>query len=167
MAEIGDVVRIHCVGSLDDGSLFCDSRKAGEPFEFTVGSQTLLAALEEAVLDMEPGMTRKLRIPADKAYGPYDESLIEAIPKARFPGWERLPLGEYIEVQSTAGILRVRVASIDEELVRFDHNHELAGKDLTFDIELLEVVTPDAIAHEAHAADCGCGCQRLKASLQS
>ena len=63
--------------------------------------------------------------------------------------------------------LRVRVASIDEELVRFDHNHELAGKDLTFDIELLEVVTPDAIAHEAHAADCGCGCQRLKASLQS
>ena len=84
MAEIGDVVRIHCVGSLDDGSLFCDSRKAGEPIEFTVGSQTLLAALEEAVLDMEPGMTRKLRIPADKAYGPYDESLIEAIPKARF-----------------------------------------------------------------------------------
>lgn len=57
MAEIGDVVRIHCVGSLDDGSLFCDSRKAGEPIEFTVGSQTLLAALEEAVLDMEPGMT--------------------------------------------------------------------------------------------------------------
>ena len=167
MTEIGDVVRIHCVGSLDDGSLFCDSRKAGEPIEFIVGSQTLLAALEEAVIDMEPGMMRTLRIPADRAYGLYDESLIESIPKAQFPGWERLPLGEYIEMQTSAGILRARVASMDEEFIRFDHNHELAGKDLTFEIEFLEVVTPDAIAHEAHAANCGCGCQRLKESLQS
>ncbi|WP_349665523.1 FKBP-type peptidyl-prolyl cis-trans isomerase [Adlercreutzia murintestinalis] len=167
MVEIGDTVRIHCTGRLDDGSCFCDSRRAGQPIEFTVGSQMLLAALEEAVIHMEPGDARTLRIPAEKAYGAYDESLLETIPSAQFPEWENLPVGGYIEMRTGVGSMRVRVDFVDEEVIRFDHNHELAGRDLEFDIELMEILKSDAIAQEAHAAECGCGCQRLKASLQS
>lgn len=167
MIDVGETVRIHCVGCLDDGSYFCDSRKAGHPIEFVVGSHTLLPALEEAVCSMDPGMARTIRVPAKRGYGAYDEDLVEAVPKADFPGWDQLPVGEYIEMNTAVGPLRVKVASVDDKVVRFDHNHELAGQDLTFEVELVEVVRPDALAQEAHAANCGCGCQRLKESLQS
>lgn len=167
MVDVGERVRIHCVGRLDDGSLFCDSRQAEEPVEFVLGSQTLLPAVEDAVRTLEPGTARTVRIPAEQAYGVYDDSLVETVLPAQFPGWERLPVGEYIEMQTDSGSLRVKVVSADEDAIRFDHNHELAGKDLTFDLELVEIVKPDTFAHEAHAANCGCGCQRLKASLLS
>lgn len=167
MAEIGERVLVHAVGRLEDGLKFLDTYKVGEPMDFVVGSRTVLPAFERAVSQMAPGDKVTVRLAPEEGYGPYDESLIEKVPAEEFPGAEQLPVGQFIEIALPSGSMRVKVLSPAGGMVRFDHNHELAGRELIFDIELVGTVEEDAIEREKHSAGCGCGCDRLKESLCS
>ena len=167
MAEIGERVLVHAVGRLDDGLKFLDTYKVGEPMDFVVGSRTVLPAFERAVSRMAPGERATVRLAPEEGYGAYDESLVEEVPATAFPNADKLPVGQFIEIGVPMGSIRVKVLPPKDGMVRFDHNHELAGRDLIFDIELVGIVEEDAIEREKHPAGCGCGCDRLKESLRS
>lgn len=140
MAKNGQTVKIDFVGKLSNGAEFSNSHLVGEPFCFTLGEGTMLAAFEDEIRSMEVGEHKEVRIPMDKAYGPYDEGLIEKIPASEFPHAENLPVGNYIVVQTPSESLRVKVLGFKDGWLYLDHNHELAGEDLYFDIELLEAL---------------------------
>ncbi|MDO4291289.1 MAG: FKBP-type peptidyl-prolyl cis-trans isomerase [Eggerthellaceae bacterium] len=165
MPSVGEEVRIHCKGMLSDGRVFCDTRAAGEPISFRVGSRTLLPEVEHAVVGMGPGERLRLTVPAAQAYGEYDEALVEEVPCSTVPHAERLPDDGYIVVDAGGEVVRVRVTKTRAGMVRFDHNHELAGEDLAFDLEYLGVAPETAVEHEGHAPGCACGCDKLKESL--
>ena len=165
MPGIGDEVRIHCRGALSDGRVFCDTHGADGPLSFVVGSKTLLPGIERAVLDMTVGEKLHLRISASETYGDYDESLVEKVPLASIPDADRLPSDGYIVVEAGGEPVRIRIVKQPDGTMLLDHNHELAGQDLVFDIEYLGLVEETAVEHEKHAPGCGCGCDRLKQSL--
>jgi FKBP-type peptidyl-prolyl cis-trans isomerase 2 len=127
----------------------------------------VIPGLDKAVSEMTIGETKKVRIPAKEAYGVYDESLIETVPARNFPHAGNLPLGEYIVLSTPSGQMRVKVAEIKDGQISFDHNHELAGKDLNFEITVLSVLGESGsnVEIEKHGKSCKCGCDRLKKAL--
>ena len=131
MLRDGQTVKVDFVGKLANGAEFSNSHLVGEPLRFTLGEGVMLAAFEEVVRAMDVGQRVEVRIPVDKAYGPYDESLVERVP-------ESLPVGNYIVVETPEESLRVKVLGFKDGYVYLDHNHELAGEDLYFEIELLD-----------------------------
>ena len=165
MAEIGETVLVHCVGSLDDGTVFQDSRRAGQPLNVRLGSGALLARVEAALCDMFPGEHRSIRLSPDQAYGAYDAGLVQGVPAQAIADSEHLPRGGYIELKTKLGMLRAKVVSVDADQVVLDFNHELAGCAVTFDVDLVSVVHESAIQRELHPAGCACGCDKLKAQL--
>ncbi|MCR9146336.1 MAG: peptidylprolyl isomerase [Rhodobacteraceae bacterium] len=141
MTEVktGDTVRIHYTGTLADGETF-DSSEGRDPLEFTVGSGQIIPGLEEAIPGMTVGDKKKVEIPADQAYGPVDPNAMQPVPRKDIPDNIPLDLGTQLQVQTPQGqTLQVTVAEVGEEQVVLDANHPLAGKDLTFDIELVEI----------------------------
>ncbi|RDB62336.1 peptidylprolyl isomerase [Gordonibacter sp. 28C] len=167
MVDIGQKVRLRFAGTLDDGTEFDSSVRRGEPFELVVGSKTMLPGFEKAVSEMEVGDKRVVRIPADEAYGAYDEALIQTVSIDSLPGAERLYAGDIVALSSPAGPLTVKVVEANEGSLTLDFNHKLAGNDLTFFIELVCIVHESAVEHEKHPTGCACGCDRLKQSLAS
>jgi FKBP-type peptidyl-prolyl cis-trans isomerase 2 len=170
MIGFGRRVGIHYVGRLDDGSEFENSYKSGKPLEFIVGSRQVILGLERAISKMQIGEKRSVHIPAKEAYGAYDESLVETVPAKDFPGAERLPVGDYIVLATPNGQMRVRVLKIENGLVFFDHNHELAGRDLDFDIELVKIwgLSGSNIENEQYmTGTCSCGCDEMRAALSA
>ena len=139
MIEAGKKVRIDFVGKLANGAEFSNSHLVGEPFEFVIGAGVVLPAFEAAVRALEVGQSASVRIPSKDAYGPYDESLIERVPASLFPNAKDLPIGKYIVLETPDESIRVRVLKLENGWLYMDHNHELAGEDLFFEIELLEV----------------------------
>lgn len=138
MSNEGKQVKVHYVGTLDDGTKFDSSRDRGEPLAFTCMAGQMIPGFDAAVRDMEVGQTVNVRIPAADAYGERDEKMVAKIDLAMLPGVENVPLGAYIRLQTTDGIpMPCRVVAIDEKYVTLDMNHEMAGKDLNFEIELL------------------------------
>ncbi|HAM14739.1 MAG TPA: peptidylprolyl isomerase [Eggerthellaceae bacterium] len=165
MAEIGETVLAHCVGTLDDGTVFQDSRRAGEPLRVKLGSGTLLPRVEAVLCDMLPGEHRTVRFTPDQAFGTYDAELVQGVSAQLIANSEGLPRGGYIELKTKVGMLRAKVVSVDSDQVVLDFNHELAGCAVTFDIDLVSVVRESAIQRELHPAGCACGCDKLKAQL--
>lgn len=168
MVEIGRKVKILYTAMDEDGTIFDSSDKhGGAPLEFVIGSRQVIVGLEKAVRDMIAYEKRTVTIQAREAYGEYDPGLIEQVPVEDFPNAEKLPVGGYITFSLPGEQMKAKVVSIEDGMITFDHNHELAGHDLTFDIELIEIYgeTGSAIENEQHANDCGCGCQILKQQL--
>jgi FKBP-type peptidyl-prolyl cis-trans isomerase 2 len=158
------------VGRLDDGAEFENSYKSGKLLEFLVGSRQVILGLERAISEMRIGEKRSVRISAKEAYGTYDESLVETVPVKDFPDAERLPIGDYIVLATPGGQMRVRVSKIENGLVFFDHNHELAGRDLDFDIELVKIwgLSGSIIENEQYmTGTCSCGCDEMRAALSA
>lgn len=137
-AREGDTVRVHYTGSLSDGSVF-DSSRGRDPLEFTLGEGRVIAGFDDAVSGMAQGEERQVIIPAEQAYGSRRDELVFAVPKEQFPDEMEPAVG--LEVQLTQGGQRAvaRIAEVTEESVTLDANHPLAGRDLTFDLELVEV----------------------------
>lgn len=165
MIEVGDKVRVSYRGLLEDGVEFDASWRTGEPLEFVVGAHQVIPGLEKAVVGMSAGESAKVSVPAAEAYGEWRADLVERIPVAEFPNAEALPAGGYIEMRAPSGAFRVKVEKIEDGMIFFDHNHELAGRDLTFEVEVLEQVRESAVEREMHPAGCACGCDQLKASI--
>ncbi len=138
MATKGQKVKAHYRGTLDDESVFDSSYDRGEPIEFVAGAGQMIPGFDAAVLEMEVGEKRTVRIPASEAYGEYDESNVAEIPLAAIPNAEQLPVGEHIVLPTpNGGAMRVKVLKVENGNAYFDANHELAGQALTFEIELV------------------------------
>lgn len=139
-AGIGDTVRIHYTGRLDDGRTF-DSSEGREPIEFTLGAGQVIPGFERAILGMQPGETRTFTIPAEEAYGPYRPELVHRVPRAQIPPQVELYEGARLEARDQGGNrIALTVLEVSEEEVVLDANHPLAGEDLTFEVRLVEVV---------------------------
>ena len=135
----GDTVRIHYTGTLSDGETF-DSSDGRDPLEFTVGSGQIIPGLEAALPGMEVGEKKTVEVGADDAYGHPDPNAQQAVPRADIPEDIPLDLGTQLQVQTPQGqVMPVTVVEVTEEQVTLDANHPLAGKDLTFNIELVEI----------------------------
>lgn len=139
MVESGQKVKVDFIGKLSNGAEFSNSYLVGEPFEFIVGSGMMLAAFEDVVRAMNVGDTVNVRIPCEKAYGAYDESLIERVPSTLIPNVQGLEVGKFIVLETPQESIRARVIRIEDGWVYFDRNHELAGEDLLFEITLVEI----------------------------
>lgn len=138
--ENGTKVAIHYVGTLQDGTQFDNSRERGEPLVFTIGGGEILPAFEKAVQGMEIGEILNLSLTPDNAYGQVVPDAIQPVPRASFSPEVQLEIGTMVSGQSGDGKpIQATIESIEEDMVILDFNHPLAGKDINFDIELLEV----------------------------
>ena len=138
-AKQGDTVKIHYTGTLADGSVF-DSSAGHEPLEFLIGSGQVIVGFEEAVLGMSVGESKKVTIPAAKAYGAYDESLVMETPREHVPPDLDLQVGQRLQMGGAGGeLIQVRVTEVNPTHVTLDANPPLAGKDLTFQIEMVAI----------------------------
>lgn len=139
-AQDGDKVRIHYTGKLTDGTQF-DSSAGRDPLEFILGSGMVIPGFDDAVNGLEVGATITAIIPAEKAYGPRHEEMILTIERIQFPPEMKLRIGEKFTLPQPGGRQAVLVVvDMNDTHVTLDGNHELAGKDLMFDIELVEIV---------------------------
>lgn len=140
MSNKGKRVKAHYTGTLDDGTKFDSSLDRGEPIEFTCMAGMMIPGFDAAVENMAVGEKKTVRIPAKDAYGEYDERKVQKVPVEKVNGGANLPVGEKVFLRGPGGQpMPVLVAAIEDGIVTFDMNHELAGKDLTFEIELVEV----------------------------
>lgn len=140
MSNKGKRVKVHYVGTLDDGTQFDSSRDRGEPIEFTCMAGQMIPGFDKAVKDMALGEKRTVRIPCAEAYGEHNPAAVQHFPTASVPNAEQLPVGQTIYLRGPGGQpIPAKVVSVDDKEVVIDMNHELAGKDLTFEIELVEV----------------------------
>ncbi len=139
-AQDGDKVRIHYTGKLTDGTQF-DSSAGREPLEFILGSGMVIPGFDDAVNGLEVGAKITAIIPAEKAYGLHQQEMVAKIPREHFPADMELALGQQFAIPQPEGRQAiVTVTEINDADVTIDGNHALAGKDLVFDIELVEIV---------------------------
>jgi len=142
-AKKGDTVKVHYTGKLDDGSVF-DSSANREPLEFTLGENQVISGFESAVEGMEPGEKRTVTIPAEEAYGPHREDMLLEVDRSALPPDLEPKVGQLLQVRQQDGqVFEVVVRAVTDSMVVLDANHPLAGKDLTFEIELVEVKSPE------------------------
>lgn len=139
-AKSGDSVKVNYTGKLDDGSIF-DSSDGGDPLEFTIGTGQILPKFEEAVVGMEPGEKTTTAIKAEDAYGAHRPEMVFEVERTNFPEDVSLKLGDRFQIPQPDGeVISVTVVSVTETKVSLDANHPMAGKDLNFEIELVEIV---------------------------
>ena len=139
MNNEGKKVKAHYRGTLDDGTQFDCSYDRGEPIEFVCMAGQMIPGFDAAVKDMELGEKKTVKIPAAQAYGEYNPQAVQQVPVANIPNASQLPVGQTVYFNGPMGPFPAKVVSVDSEYATFDMNHELAGKDLTFEIELVEV----------------------------
>ena len=140
MSNEGKKVKVHYVGTLDDGTKFDSSRDRNEPLAFTCMVGQMIPGFDEAVKDMTVGQIVDVHIPAAEAYGERHEEAVQPVPVAQLPGSENLVAGQQVTLGTPEGYpVMATVVSNDGTTIVFDTNHPMAGKDLNFNIELLEV----------------------------
>lgn len=135
----GDSVKIHYTGKLGDGTAFSTSI-GGEPIEFTIGLDQVIPGFEKAVIGMKPGEAKTAKVPADEAYGQHHKELVVEVARDELPNGFQPTLGQELELrQGDGSILSVMVTEVSPSGVMLDCNHPLAGKDLAFEIWLVEI----------------------------
>lgn len=142
MAEVknGDTIKINYRGTLDDGTVF-DSSEGREPLQFEVGSGMVIPGFDKGVLGMSIGQKKTINIPVEEAYGPVQDEMFMEFPIERFPADMKPEVGMSLNMSNGSGqAIPVVIAEVLDEVVVLDANHPLAGEDLTFDLELVEIV---------------------------
>ena len=138
-AKANDKVKVHYTGKLTTGEVF-DSSEGRDPLEFTVGGGEMIKGFDEAVNGMEINEKVTVTIPSAEAYGEHREDLIQEIPKSDLPDDMQPEVGQKLVATNDLGHQTyVNVTAVTNEAITVDANHELAGKDLVFDIELVEI----------------------------
>ncbi len=139
VAEQGNKVKIHYTGTLDDGTTF-DSSEGREPLEFTLGSGQVIVGFDEAVAGMRVGEKKDVKIPVEKAYGPRNEEMVIEAPRQHIPADIHPEIGQKLQMGGPNGeVVLVTVVEVTESHVKLDANPPLAGQDLNFKIELVEI----------------------------
>lgn len=143
-AKSGDKVKVHYHGKLTNGETF-DSSNGREPLEFEIGSGMVIKGFDDGVTGMAVGEKKTVTIPFADAYGPANPEMIVDMPKDRFPEDMQLEIGMPLMMSNGAQNFQVVVKEIKEDTVILDANHPLAGKDLVFDLELVEIINTPLI----------------------
>jgi peptidylprolyl isomerase len=139
-AKNGDTVKVHYTGKLADGTVF-DSSAQGDALQFTLGEGQLIPGFEQAVLGMSVGEEKTFTIPADEAYGAHNTDLVFAVDRSSLPSHITPAVGQRFQIRQQDGsVTAVMVSAVSDANVTFDANHPLAGKDLTFDIQIIEIL---------------------------
>lgn len=138
--EDGNTVKVHYTGKFEDGTVF-DTSADRDPLEFTIGRGQLIPGFEQAVIGMSPGESKTVNIPADEAYGQHNAEMLTEVDRSQFPADLNPEVGQQLQLNRPDGqTVVVTVASVSESTVTLDANHPLAGKDLIFDIQLVEIL---------------------------
>ena len=139
-AKIGDKVKVHFTGSLEDGSIF-GSTVDEEPFEFTIGEKNMLPGFESAVIGMQKGDTKTITLAPEEAYGPHKKELEQVMDRSGFPKEINLEIGKTLRIRTEDGKYAVvTIKDFTEDNIVIDENDPLAGKTLTFKIELVDIL---------------------------
>ena len=138
-AQEGNTVKVHYTGRLEDGAVF-DSSRDRDPIEFTLGAGKVIPGFESAVSGMEVGEEKTTTIPATEAYGPRRDELLLAVEKERLPDEVPPEEGRRLQVMTEdQNTVEVVISEVHDDKVVLDANHPLAGQDLIFDLELVEI----------------------------
>lgn len=139
--NVGKTVRVHYEGTFNDGTPFDSSYDRGEPLEFVCGAGQMIRGFDQAVAGMEQGEIVNVHLMPEDAYGMPDPNAVLTFAVSDLPGSEQLTVGQRVHLQTDAGqIVPVRVTARDEDMITLDANHEMAGKELNFKIELVEIL---------------------------
>ena len=140
MVEKGQKVKIHYTGTLDDGSQF-DSSAGHDPLEFEMGAGMVIPGFEKGVAGMEVGEKKTIHIPAVEAYGERREEMVMQFERSQLPEDLNPEVGMGLQMQGPQGQpVAVTVTAVDDEHITIDANHQLAGQNLNFELELVEVI---------------------------
>ena len=138
--KAGDTVKVHYHGRLTNGETF-DSSEGRAPLEFEVGSGMVIRGFDDGVMGMTIGQKKTIEIPVDDAYGPKDPEAIIEFPIANFPPGMTPAVGMQLAMSDQSGRqIPVTIVDVKPDIVVLDANHQLAGQDLIFDLELVEIV---------------------------
>lgn len=138
-AQKGNTVSVHYTGKLDDDTVF-DSSRGGDPLSFEIGAGQIIPGFENGVIGMAPGETKTVTIDSEQAYGPYRDDQIIEVEKEKLPDDINPAVGQRLQVQQQNGETAVvTIKEVTDGVVKLDANHPLAGKELTFEIELVNV----------------------------
>jgi len=139
-AKSGDTVRVHYTGTLEDGTVF-DTSMDRDPLEFTIGEEQIIPAFERAVVGMNPGESKTILIPSGEAYGPHHEEMVLVVERDQFPPDLKPEVGQQLQMRrGDEHTIIVTVTDVSDCSVTLDANHPLAGRDLTFDLQLVDIV---------------------------
>ena len=142
--NVGKTCRTHYKGTFNDGTQFDSSYDRGEPLEFTCGAGQMILGFDKAVAQMEVGQKVTVHLMPEEAYGMPDPNAIFEVEISQLPGAEELTAGEQVYLQNAMGQpFPVKVVKLEDGKITFDANHEMAGKELNFKIELVEVCEED------------------------
>lgn len=140
-AKDGDTVKIHYTGTLEDGTIFGSSVK-DEPLQFTIGEGQLIQGIEKGVIGLSEGESKRIHIPAHEGYGLWQENLVSKIPFEQLPESLEPEIGMKLKMRTPdAQLIIIKIIDISEKDITVDANHELAGKNLNFEIELIEIIS--------------------------
>lgn len=141
-AKAGDKVKVHYHGTLSDGTTF-DSSEGREPLEFELGSGQVIPGFDKGVTGLAVGEKKTIHIPVDEAYGPQQEEMVFEFPKDQFPPDMKPEVGMALNMRNDQGqAIPVRIIEVKDDSVVLDANHPLAGQDLTFELELVDIEAP-------------------------
>ncbi len=139
-AKNGDFIKMYYAVKLEDGTIF-DSVLNDDPLQIVIGAGQVLPDIEEALIGMTPGSSKTIKIPSEQAFGPYQEDLIIEEDKSIFPKDFKFEVGQYIQIpQEGIYTYFATVLKVSDKTVILDKNHPLAGKDLTVEIQLVEIL---------------------------
>ena len=139
-ANVGKTLKVHYTGTFNDGTKFDSSYDRGEPLEFVCGAGMMIKGFDRAVADMEIGQIKDIHLMPEEAYGLPDPNAIFHVEISQLPGAEELEEGQQVYLQNEMGQpFPVTVVAKEAGIITFDANHEMAGKELNFKIELVEI----------------------------
>jgi len=139
-AKHGDTVKVHYTGKLEDDTVF-DTSVNRDPLQFTIGKGQVIPGFEQAVVGMNPGESKTTKVPVDQAYGPHQKEMVLEVDRKQFPADLKPEVGQEYQIPQAQGRPTVvTITDVSESKIVLDANHPLAGKDLIFDVQLLEVL---------------------------
>jgi len=147
--EVGNNITVHYKGTLADGTEFDSSHNRNEPINFQVGSGRMIRGFDKAVIGMLPGQTKTVTLEHDEAYGPRYPDAAQRVPRTAFGADYPLVIGDTVQGTGPQGPFLATIQEYDDTEVTLDMNHPLAGKDLTFEIELIEIQSGNATSSAA------------------
>lgn len=138
----GDKVKIEYEGKLEDGTVFDSSKVHGKPLEFEVGSGKVIKGFDDGILGMEKEEEKEIKIDSKDAYGEYNPDMIKKVPREKFPKEQEPKKGMMVLMGTPNGAqMPVKIVEVSENEITLDLNHPLAGKNLIFNVKILDIIT--------------------------
>ncbi len=139
-AKNGDKVTVHYTGKFEDGKVF-DTSLDGQPLSFELGNGRVIQGFNDVVVGMEPGESKTVTISPDKAYGDYKKELVIKVEKSKLPPDADPQIGQKLSANHSGNDTKINftIVEIEDDVLTLDANHVLSGRNLVFDIELVEV----------------------------